>query len=109
MESIVISAEHPAKFYEAITVSTTAIGFTDGKWASTQDGYNYGRCWAVFVTVEDANIRFRIDGGIPTTTVGHKLTDGQNLTLTNKDDIKNFLAIRDDAVDASLKVSYRFE
>jgi len=99
----VYSADRTALDYEKITVSTTAIGITESK---KKNGAN--ACVGAFITVEDANVRFRLDGTAPTTTEGHVLTSGQNLTLSNASDINNFSAIRDDAVDAVLRVTLRY-
>lgn len=102
----VYSADREAQDYEAITVSNAGagIGITASKFRHSQ----YGPCVVAFITVETANIRFRLDGTAPTTTEGHKLTNGQNLTLACESDIRNFLAIRDDAVDATLRVTLRY-
>ena len=99
----IYSADRAAQDYESVTVSTTAIGITGSKM---NKGSN--PCVAAFITVEDANIRFRIDGEAPTTTEGHQLKNGQNLTLASPADVRNFLAIRDDAVDATLRVTLRY-
>lgn len=100
----IYSADRAALNYEAITVSTDPIGITE---SLMKKGSN--PCVAAFITVEDANIRFRIDGGTaPSTTEGHKLANGQNLTLSSNSDIRNFLAIRDDDVDATLRVTLRY-
>ncbi len=83
--------------YESVAVSTTAIGFT----AAT-----YGPADVAVITVEDANIRFRVDGTAPTTSEGHIAYEQDVITLRSQGDIANFSAIRDDAVDAALKVSF---
>jgi len=99
-----VYSEREAQDYEAITVSTNAIGITVSKLRSSR----YGPCTGAFITVENYNIRFRVDGGNPTTTEGHVLTAGQNLTLGSESDVGKFRAIRDDAVDATLRVTLRY-
>ena len=100
----VYSADREAQDYEAITVSTTAIGITVSKMKSSL----YGSCTGAFITVEGANIRFRLDGTDPTTTEGHMLINGQNITLSSISDVGKFRAIRDDATDATLRVTLRY-
>ena len=46
-----------------------------------------------FITLETGNIRFRVDGTDPTTSVGHKLDAGQNLTLNTRGQINNLKVI----------------
>jgi len=99
-----VYSEREAQDYEKITVSTDAIGITVSKLRNSM----YGPCTGAFITVEDANVRFRLDGTDPTTTEGHMLTNGQNLTLGSESDVGKFRAIRDDAVDAVLRVSLRY-
>ena len=85
-----------ASGYESITVSTSSIGIT----ATLIDtGENYA-----FITVEDATIRYRLDGTAPTTSEGHMAVAGSSITLWD-DEVSRFRAIRDDASDAVLKVS----
>lgn len=99
----VYSMDRAAGNYESITVSTTAIGVTGSLMSK---GANAAE--VAFITLETANIRFRIDGTAPTTTEGHQLKAGQNLQLSSASDIRNFLAIRDDATDATLRVTLRY-
>lgn len=50
---------------------------------------------AVFITVEDNNIRYRIDGGIPGLNYGHLVVASayQNIWLNDPASIKRFRAI----------------
>ena len=86
-----------ASGYESKTVSTTAVGLT----VATIGDADVAR-----ITVETANIRFRTDGTDPTTTEGHILYIGDVLELRSQSDLLNFKAIRDDAVDATIRVTY---
>jgi len=85
--------------YEAVTVSYISKALTTT---------TYGRATKAFMTLETNNIYWTIDGvTIPTSAgVGHKLEVGQNLTLYNQDEIRNFRAVRSSATDAALKVTY---
>ena len=107
MIDISTSRDHMAGGYEAITVSNVAIGFTSTERIPTSGDFLGQACQEVFCTLETDQIRFTLDGTTPTSTIGHLLNQGQNLTLRNPSDIKNFKAIRV-TTDASLKVTYRF-
>ena len=82
--------------YESVTVSTTGIGITS---TLTDNQENYA-----LVTCETASVRFRLDGTAPTSSVGHVLDPGDALVLEG-DEVRNFLAIRKDGADATLRVS----
>jgi hypothetical protein len=86
--------------YESVTVSSSAVGLTAATYR--QAGYAV----QAFLTLEGAEIRWRIDGSNPTTTEGHLLEPGQNLTLDSPDAVKNFRAIRTGATNGTLKVTY---
>jgi hypothetical protein len=88
-----------AQNYEAITVADTAIGLS----FSPTGGTSFSR---VVCTLETAQIRFMVHGGTPTTTTGHLLEIGQQLTLSDYASIVKFKAIRTGAVSGALKCSY---
>jgi hypothetical protein len=90
--------DFPPSGFETITVSTTAIGITAALLTNAK---------AAFLTVEGADIRYRIDGTDPTAAVGHLVTDGGNLMLTDKTRaaLTQLRMIRDDAVDATVSVT----
>jgi len=82
--------------YESITVSSTAKTLT----AATYEARPYA-----FITVENAQIRFRLDGTAPTATEGHLAEPGASIHLRNHDQLEDFQAIRVSA-DAVLKCAY---
>lgn len=90
--------------YEAITVADTAIGFTAANVATDRGDRKDPQ--KAICTLETAQIRFRIDGGDPTTTVGHVLNPGDVVEITGPADMINFRAIRTGSTSGSLKVSY---
>jgi hypothetical protein len=73
--------------HETITVTTLAVSQLDATYAATAG--------AVFITVETNNIRYWIDGGIPTTAIGHPVVSAayQNLWFNDPMSIKEFRAI----------------
>ena len=89
--------------YEAITVSSSSIGFT----AVTFDAGFPNVAVLAVATLETDSIRFRVDGGVPTSTVGQLVTQASNVSLSvcGTSAIRAFRAIRV-TTDASLKVVY---
>lgn len=73
--------------YEKITVTTGAV--------SRLDQTHREAAGAVFITVEDNNIRYRIDGGDPDATNGHLVVSGvhQNLWLFANGSIRSLRMI----------------
>lgn len=84
--------------FESITVSSTALALTE----SLAEQYEYA-----FLTVEAAPVRYRLDGQVPTTAVGHTLEVGADLTLEGFWEVDQFRVIRTEGQsDATLRVSY---
>ena len=92
-----VSQSTDASAYESITVADAAIGFT---------ALTYGTATHAYITVETAQIRFRIDGTNPTSSEGHILNVGDALELNSAADLVTFKAIRTGAVSGVIKVTY---
>jgi hypothetical protein len=90
--------------YDYLTVSSTAVGLESGS-----EGMPSG-AKGVVITVEDADVRYRMDGTDPTTTEGHLLSVNDVLSFPSwQGNWKSVLAkIKFIAVsgDADLKISY---
>jgi len=82
--------------FEMLTVAGTAVGLSAG---TIDDQPNYA-----FITVETAQIRFRIDGTAPTSTVGHIADPGDIIEIWD-DELFKFQAIRTGGASATLQVS----
>lgn len=87
--------------YEAVTVSSSAVGLTSTKY--NPSGH---KAQVAFITVEGAQIRFRYDGTDPTSSEGHLFSPGDVLELIGFENIENFKAIRVGSTDATLRVTY---
>lgn len=87
----------PARDFEKITVSSTAVGLTTAK-ATGKVGF--------FLTVEAADIRYRLDGTDPDTDTGHLLLDGGSLQVIEQGAPLLLSMIRDGATDATVQVTY---
>lgn len=94
---VTILSDFTAGKFETITVATgAAVQFNATSIAPTSGPLKNNVAKQAFCTVEVGDIRIRYDGVDPTNTVGHKLSNGQNLTLNDVQNIKNFRAIMDD-------------
>ena len=84
--------------HESVTVAGTAIGIT----LTASDGILPA---AALITVEDAPIRYCVDGTTPTTTVGHLAQAGAVFELINRGEVTNFRAIRQGGASGTIKVT----
>jgi len=85
--------------HESITIDDTEGGV--GLTAATAARVN-----RIFITAETADMRFRYDGGAPTSTAGHLIGNGDIVILYGTSNIKNFLAIRTGDVSGVIHVTY---
>lgn len=90
------------RVYLEMTVSSTPAGFSASEIKADGLPARYVR-----ISVKDADIRYRDDGGDPTATVGHLRVAGEEFVLTGGQ-INQFKAIRTDAVDAVLQYTLYF-
>lgn len=89
--SSVAHAERKTVYYESIAVGTvTAKELSSSLDATVYDAY---RAVRGVITVEDNNIRFRLDGTSPTTTEGLIAYVGDLITIDGITDCRNFQAI----------------
>lgn len=94
-----IKTNKEANAFEQVTIPNTAGG--TGLTALT-----YGTNTKAYISVEGANIRYRIDSGIPTATLGHLVVAGNTIELNSNSDITNFKAITVTATSAVLDCTY---
>jgi len=83
--------------YESITVADSAIGLTAAKYLDAEHAE---------MTLETAQIRFRLDGTDPTSSEGHLVEVGDVITLNSAAQISDFSAIRTGSTSGVLKVTY---
>ena len=91
------------KAFETLTISSTAIGLTPNIY-SKNNGLEM--CNKATILVEDANIRYRVDGGNPTSTLGLLANNGDVISLIGRSELKLFRAIREAAADATITCDY---
>ena len=83
--------------FESVTVSTTALALTENLAELSSEA---------FITVESQAVRYRIDGQVPTASVGHVVEAGGVIELSGYWELDKFRVIRRDATDATLRVTY---
>ncbi len=83
--------------YENVTVTGSATALTSG---------TYGTMDKCLITVEGANVRFRLDGSDPTATVGHLLKKGDVLECDGDQQLQHLRFIRVTGQSATLRCSY---
>lgn len=92
--------------FDTLTVSTTAVGLT----AAKVDLAN-----AAYMTLEGTNgIRWRIDGQVPTATVGHLFEppgtgsagSGSGMWLCGRNSLLSLRMIRASTADVTIRVTY---
>lgn len=95
----------------------SAVGFAALTVDSTTDGVVFpealrrrlGQRGKIVGVLETAQIRFRVDGGQPSTTVGTPLEIGQSLELVGFADVERFRAIRTGGTSGTLHCTYFVE
>lgn len=92
-----LNVSRRATAYESITVSDQVRQLTAASVAAAN---------RALVTVENAPLRFRVDGTDPSSSQGHLLNDGDTLTLEDRWNIERFRAIRSSGSDAAIRVTY---
>lgn len=90
------SKEPIADSFEQIAIDSTAIALT-----TPPEGV-----LKALISVETADIRFRIDGTDPTSTVGQPALKDDVIVLSNAIDISKFKAIKSGSTAATLSVTY---
>jgi hypothetical protein len=88
-----------ADSFEQITVSTSVVGLTK----ATVGRATWGMCQ---IEGPGVDIRYRKDGGLPTTEIGFHAYQQDWILLDNSDQLRNFKAIRVGAADVNLNCSY---
>lgn len=87
---------------QSLTVSTASVGLT------IPNSAGLAKSMAAYLTVEGGPIRFWVDGTAPTNATGHLLNDGDQLELTDRDELSKFRAIRDASAGANATVRATF-
>jgi hypothetical protein len=92
--------------YEEISVGSGVAQLSDAKITPTTGPYARMPARAALVSSENGDIRFRIDGGVPSASSGHYLTSGDALVLSGTQALQQFRFIRSGDTDGLLRVTY---
>jgi hypothetical protein len=93
---------------EVVTVSSTSTALTSTTYLDKGVASFLDRqpARSAYITVEDAAVRYWLNGDAPEATVGHKLSPGDALWLDSPHAIANVRFIRTASTDAKLYVTY---
>lgn len=79
--------------FEQITVGAGSTALTSAVYLDrSTEAAKAQKAMEATITVETNGIRYRVDGGTPTSTVGHLLPSGSAITLVGTTAIANFRA-----------------
>jgi hypothetical protein len=92
--------------FEALTVAGSVQVLTPSVY---KDSTTSGGATEAFISNSGADIRFRYDGGTPTSTVGHILSDGGILVLKGQNQMSQFKCIRTGSVSSEISITYERE
>lgn len=106
MAQVVINRVTVGYAFESLTVADSVQVLTP---ATYKDSATSGGASEAFISNDGAEIRFRYDGGTPTSTVGHILADGGILVLKGQNQMSQFKCIRTGGVSSTISVTYERE
>jgi hypothetical protein len=92
--------------YEVVTVGAAVAALAADKIKPLTGPYARMSARAALISSENGDLRFRIDGGLPTADNGHYLVSGDTLVLTGTQALQQFKAIQAGATSCALRVTY---
>ena len=92
--------------FEQLTVANSVQVLTP---ANYKDGDTSGGAESAFITLETGQIRYRYDGGTPSSTVGHILDVGGILVLNGQNQMAAFKCIRTGSTSGVISVTFERE
>lgn len=92
--------------YESITVTDVAIGLSSLKVRPISGNYANFKAKGALLSLETADIRLRLDGGLPTSTDGHYLSQGSTITVIGTQALDQLRVIKAGTGDGKLRVTY---
>jgi hypothetical protein len=92
--------------YEVLTVGTAVEKLSTTKIKPTTGPFARMMARAAMISSEDGDLRFRLDGGLPTADNGHYLVAGDSLVMSGYQSLLKFQAIRTGDTDSTLRVTY---
>lgn len=101
--TVPLAAQYRYVNFEQITVANSAVGFTS---ATISEGNGHPQANIASCRLQTAQIRWTVDGTMPTSTVGTPLEIGDYLTLMSPDLVQKFRAIRTGGTSGVLNCNY---
>jgi hypothetical protein len=92
--------------HEAVEVGVSVATLSINKIKPVSGPYSHKSAFAALLSLENGDVRFRIDGGQPGATSGHYLVSGDTLVLTGTQALKQFQAMRAGDTNGLLRVTY---
>jgi hypothetical protein len=92
--------------YESITVADVATGLSSLKIRPMAGNYANCKARGALFSLEDADLRLRLDGGSPTQVEGHYLSQGTVITILGTQALDQLRVIKAGTGDGKLRVTY---
>lgn len=92
--------------YEVVTVGAEAATLSSEKNKPTAGPFAKMVARAALLSLEDGDLRFRIDGASPTAGDGHYFSSGDILVISGSQALRQFQAVRAGGVNGTLRVTY---
>lgn len=94
---------------ETLTIAGTAAGFTTSKITPTTNPQNAAQVAVFTVNCSSGTtciLRFFVDGSVPTASAGMRALYGDTVSISGRDNVVNFKAIRETGTSVVLDVQY---
>jgi hypothetical protein len=92
--------------YEVVTVGTEAAVLSPGKIKPVSGPFARMTARAALLSLEEGDIRFRIDGAAPTGGNGHYFSSGDVLIISGSQALRQFQAVQAGEANGTLRVTY---
>jgi len=92
--------------FESLEVGATVVALSLPKLNPMVGNFANIKSRAAQVTLENGDIRFRLDGGDPTSTEGHQFLVGTSLSIVGTQTLRQFRAIRSGTTNGTLRITY---
>ena len=91
---------------ESLEVGDSVVALSPAKLSPLSGTFANIKARAAQVTLEDGDIRFRLDGGDPTGTEGHQFLVGTSLSIVGTQTLRQFRAIRSGTTNGTLRITF---
>ncbi len=92
--------------FETLVVTDAVVSLSPEKLNPVMGTFANIKARAAQVTLEDGDIRFRLDGSDPSSTEGHRFPAATALSIVGTQTLRQFRAVRSGTVNGTLRVTY---